>query len=1350
MSPSYLQNGKDRYNIAMREPWQLPEDDINIPAPPHPPAAPGNISLLTLILPPAIMIAGTLISTVLMGNRSIFVAIPMALMGLGYPAANLITNKLAHKKYAEATQQRQQSYIQTLREVRSQIESRIELQRQVMEEEFPRLQTVLEIGMAAGKNRRMWWRRPNELDFLNLRAGTSLSALSFAINPPNSLTQADPLSELPFELIEHYETVDNLPFLVDLKRLGSLVIHGDSFRNVLRLIRRLLVDIIVHHSPEDVHVFVLADRLNAAEEYEWLKWVPHTHALDSSYEGRNLLFTTDHINNFLDVLKKIHTDRLDLVKGHSSNETRVPTPALVLLLDDNGAIRQHEDVRRIAEEGHRTGIYLLFLGNDSVPSTCRARIEIDNHGSLHYLETIELQGSGNQRNAQAELLQKKEIEPLARTLAGLEVIGGKNAYSLPSLVRVVDILEGDPYSVSDVVDRWSRPLVESEQLLLPIGQFVDRAGLSTFDIDFRPESKGGKGAYHAMMIGTTGSGKSIFMQSMVLAAAHKYSPRQINFMFMDFKAGAAELKKVADLPHSVGMVTDLSPQLADRALQALENELARRKVVFDNAGKITDIWDFNRRFPDEAMPQLMVVIDEFAEGINTLPNLVERLKELGRQGRAFGMYFYLANQEVNSAVDQLKANVSWYVLLKVNRQEEMNFIGKNLTVPPGRGRGYVRVKSDVTSVQSAYAGLPANLENSEAAEVEEYVLYTFGPSGERQELYRHDPRSHLKNQGAVFTELDMLVNTIKQASVALKIEKAAPIYLEPLLPVITLQQVMRQLDTFRQFNGTGWETANGERNILPLGYLDIPQRCQQLPFSLNFNEEGGHLWIIGTPGSGKNSVLLSLLSALALSHTPAEANVYVLDFGVGALSCALALPHTGAVIRAHETERIERLFRFLEENMSQRTETDWRSEGWPELYLVINNVADLRQQYPEQAEGLGRFIRSGGAVGIHVIITSNRGSELPRTLSGNITRRIVLQLTEKQDYIDIINKAVPPLTMRTEGRGYLMANGDVAECQVALADPGLLTWHAQTSDASHTQIDQTQRAKEQLLAEANHVVEQLGQQMRSAWQENLPKPIDAMQDELSLPAFQKSVAHSQHPYHTFPLPLGLYYDTLLPAIVDAKGEVPFWTILGPRQSGKSTLLLNFICQLLHSKPDLVCFDVLSLRKGLLSQLAGQDERVTVTTTTEDMKAILDGFPEKLAQHSDRFHVLVMDDLGLAFSSNNTALVSALNGLSDALNLAHHDNYLIVIADLYANLKNPQTFSSSFIKTFQQSQTGIFLSMDDADMQWFNTRINLQYKKRLKWLPGRGFLVYKGNTEFLQTPLITPAAIKALTTTEEAT
>jgi len=273
------------------------------------------------------------------------------------------------------------------------------------------------------------------------------------------------------------------------------------------------------------------------------------------------------------------------------------------------------------------------------------------------------------------------------------VIGGKASFVLPNTVRVVDLIPGDPYNVAEVVDRWRSRPEDSQQVLLPVGQFVDRDGLRTYEIDFRPESLGGKGAYHAMMIGTTGSGKSIFMQSLVLAAAHRYSPRDLNFMFMDFKAGAAELKKVSELPHAVGMVTDLNRDLADRALQALENELSRRKQIFDSAGNITDIWDFNRRFPDQTIPHLIVMIDEFAEGIKILPNLVERLKELGRQGRAFGIYFFLANQEVNSSVDTLKANVSWYILLKVNRQDEMNFIERHLPVPPGRGRGYIKSRT---------------------------------------------------------------------------------------------------------------------------------------------------------------------------------------------------------------------------------------------------------------------------------------------------------------------------------------------------------------------------------------------------------------------------------------------------------------------------------------------------------------------------------------------------------------------------------------------------------------------------------------------------------------------------------
>lgn len=1336
-SRAYPKNGKYHFHIAGRDPWTLPTDVVQLPSPPEMPSAPSPVNLLTMLLPSVIMITGSLVSALVMDTGRLMVMIPTMLMGLGYPVANLLANKGQKKKYEKSLKERKKAYIGALREYRSQIEGLIEQQRTIMNQEFPNLEQTIAIGMARGENKRLWWRRPNGFDFLNLRCGTGVQAISFTIEPPKAFTQKDPLNDLPFELLDHYHQINGMPFLVDLKRLGSLVVFGPSFPAIIRLVRRMLAEVLVHHSPEDVSLFVLASRKNAVEEWEWLKWAPHVHLLDGQGQ-QNLLFTADKINLFLDDLKRIFFERMEVRKNYHGDDTRNFGQAYVVVFDDDG-VRSHDDVRRIAEEGWQVGIYFIFITEFNVPSTYRARIEVDASGILEYQEQIETISAGNRQRGEAEFARKSDVEPLARTLAGLEVAGGKSSAVLPSTVRVVDLINGDPYSVQEVVERWRNRPEDSTQMLLPVGQYVDRDGLAMFEIDFRPESIGGKGAYHAMMIGTTGSGKSIFMQSLVLAAAHRYSPRELNFMFMDFKAGAAELKKVSELPHSVGMVTDLSPILADRALQALENELSRRKLIFDGAGKITDIWDYNRRFSTESIPHLIVMIDEFAEGIKTLPNLVERLKELGRQGRAFGIYFFLANQEVNSAVDMLKANVSWYVLLKVNRQEEMNLIERRLPVPPGRGRGYVKVKSDITSLQSAYAGLPANAGRQEEAERDEYVITTFGPDGRRNELYRFDPRRSGSQDGEIQSELELLMSVIKESADTLNIPPAQPIYTEPLPAIVRLCDVIRQQETFRLFNGESWLHRGGEKNVVPLGYLDIPNLCTQPPFSLNFNESGGHLWVMGTPGSGKNLVLLSLASVLCLTHSPKEVNLYVLEFGNGQMAVLDSFPHTAAVIRAHEVERLDRLLNFLQEEMRLRTETDWRLEDKPEIYFFINNVADFRIQYPDQADELGRFVRSGGSVGIHVILSSNRGSELPHSLSGNITNRIVLQLTDPQEFYDVLPFRMSPLTMRTQGRGYLCLEGEVEECQIAIVEKSLECHHQTKDNAEEGEDLNLEGLKDNLVAGMPQVVLRLGAEMRSVWKEELPKPIKAMEPVLALDAFKQSVLETASPVAGISLPLGLSFQRLAPVYLDVRREGQFWTVIGGRQSGKSTCLLGIIHFLMERYRNKTHFTVLPFRRGPLAQVA-PNHHIRLVLNLEKMPEVIAKFAEEVKAEDDVLHVLILDDAGIAYSMANSVLIKALDSLGDQLNLTAQDNYMIVIADLYSNLKSPQSYSSTFMKLFQQSQAGIFFSMDDADMQWFNTRIGLQARKSLKWLPGRGFWVSKGEAEFIQSPLVMPEDI----------
>jgi len=167
--------------------------------------------------------------------------------------------------------------------------------------------------------------------------------------------------------------------------------------------------------------------------------------------------------------------------------------------------------------------------------------------------------------------------------------------------------------------------------------------------------------------------------------------------------------------------------------------------------------------------------------------------------------------------------------------------------------------------------------------------------------------------------------------------------------------------------------------------------------------------------------------------------------------------------------------------------------------------------------------------------------------------------------------------------------------------------------------------------------------------------------------------------------------------------------------------------------------LIPFKRGPLSQIGTNDHRHLVLGQ-DTANETLNHFAETIKTNTDVMHILLMDDLGIAFSSGNNALITALNQFGDQLNIMSHDNFMVVIADLYGNLKSPQTYNSSFLKLFQQSQAGVFYSMDESDMQWFNAPISLQQKKSLKWLPGRGFYVTKGKAEFIQSPLITPESI----------
>jgi DNA segregation ATPase FtsK/SpoIIIE, S-DNA-T family len=165
---------------------------------------------------------------------------------------------------------------------------------------------------------------------------------------------------------------------------------------------------------------------------------------------------------------------------------------------------------------------------------------------------------------------------------------------------------------------------------------------------------------HAIVAGTTGSGKSELLLSWVVALATERAPSAVTFLFVDFKGGAS-FGPLRDLPHSVGVITDLDADQAARALISLSAELRFRERELARLGLRSITEGATGPFP-----RLVVVVDEFAALLATLPELHALFSDIAARGRSLGVHLVLCTQRPAGVVrDGILANCSLRLSLRV-------------------------------------------------------------------------------------------------------------------------------------------------------------------------------------------------------------------------------------------------------------------------------------------------------------------------------------------------------------------------------------------------------------------------------------------------------------------------------------------------------------------------------------------------------------------------------------------------------------------------------------------------------------------------------------------------------------
>lgn len=226
-------------------------------------------------------------------------------------------------------------------------------------------------------------------------------------------------------------------------------------------------------------------------------------------------------------------------------------------------------------------------------------------------------------------------------------------------------LRDDPVMWRPIVAGW----LDGAHTDVPIGTTAE--GIATLDIAAQGP--------HALVAGTTGSGKSVLLQNWCLALAVRNPPDTLHFVFLDFKGGSA-FNQLQGLPHTAGIVDDLDIRHAARAIVGLERELKRRERLVAEAG----VSSIDRL--GNAQPSIIIVIDEFHVLRQQLPDAVERFIRIASLGRSLGMHLIACTQHPLGQVHaEMKSNMALNLCLRVrDGMQSSELIGSSAAagIPP--------------------------------------------------------------------------------------------------------------------------------------------------------------------------------------------------------------------------------------------------------------------------------------------------------------------------------------------------------------------------------------------------------------------------------------------------------------------------------------------------------------------------------------------------------------------------------------------------------------------------------------------------------------------------------------------
>ena len=180
---------------------------------------------------------------------------------------------------------------------------------------------------------------------------------------------------------------------------------------------------------------------------------------------------------------------------------------------------------------------------------------------------------------------------------------------------------------------------------------------------------------------------------------------------------------------------------------------------------------------------------------------------------------------------------------------------------------------------------------------------------------------------------------------------------------------------------------------MPVALVDRPFDQRRDLLWLSVSGSAGHVAVVGGPRSGKSTLLLTVLCGLALTHNPAQVQIYCLDFGGGALAGVRRLPHVGGVAGRLEADAVRRTVGDVAAALTARERQGASARaGRADILLVVDGWSTVRGEYEDLEPTITDLATRGLAYGIHVLAAANRWMDFRPAVCDLFGSRLELRL----------------------------------------------------------------------------------------------------------------------------------------------------------------------------------------------------------------------------------------------------------------------------------------------------------------------------------------------------------------------